>query len=205
MCAISINSYNWDWSVKDLSRLLYRICGSGSISPGQLCSHTPSALNAEAKRSGATCHMDMSQCCYLAKGAKRPSHTTNMISICACIFGLVQLKFIFGLVNSRPKPGMFLWRQQRRHAESLVVKQNCNLFQSNISHLRLTRERTLSCSHLFVNKTPAKHRDISRDTLIAKKVWRRRGSNPRPTGWETKNFKHQPGFEPRTYNLTEPP
>ena len=45
----------------------------------QICSHTPSALNAEAKRSGATCHMAMPQCCYLAKGAKRPSHTTNTI------------------------------------------------------------------------------------------------------------------------------
>ena len=39
----------------------------------------PSALNAGAKRSGATCHMAMPQCCYLAKGAKRPSHTTNTI------------------------------------------------------------------------------------------------------------------------------
>ena len=58
----------------------------------------------------------MPQCCYLAKGAKRPSHTTNMISIFGLvqpkfifglvkpkfIFGLVQPKFIFGLVNSRP-------------------------------------------------------------------------------------------------------
>ena len=51
-------------------------------------------------------------------------------------------------------------------------------------------------------KTPAMHRDIFRDTLIAKKVWRRRGSNPQPTGWETrKNFKHQPGFETTTYWL----
>ena len=50
-----------------------------SISPSQICSHTPSALNAGAKRSGATCHMAMPQCCYLAKGAKRPSHTTNTI------------------------------------------------------------------------------------------------------------------------------
>ena len=42
------------------------------------------------------------------------------------------------------------------------------------------------------------HRDIFRDTLIAKKVWPRRGSNPLPTGWETrKNFKHQPGLNPR--------
>ena len=46
----------------------------------QQCSHTPSALNARAKRSGATCHMAMCQCCYLAKGAKRPSHTTNMLT-----------------------------------------------------------------------------------------------------------------------------
>ena len=47
---------------------------------GQLCSHSPSAVNAGAKRSGATCHMAMPQCCYLAKGAKRPSHTTNMLT-----------------------------------------------------------------------------------------------------------------------------
>ena len=39
-----------------------------------------SALNAGAKRSGATCHMAMPQYCYLAKGAKRPSHTTNMLT-----------------------------------------------------------------------------------------------------------------------------
>ena len=31
------------------------------------------------ERSGATCHMAMPQCCYLAKGAKRPSHTTKTI------------------------------------------------------------------------------------------------------------------------------
>ena len=31
------------------------------------------------ERSEATCHMAMPQCCYLAKGAKRPSHTTNTI------------------------------------------------------------------------------------------------------------------------------
>ena len=46
----------------------------------QICSHTSSALNAGAKRSGATCRMAMPQCCYLAKGAKRPSHTTNMLT-----------------------------------------------------------------------------------------------------------------------------
>ena len=47
---------------------------------GQICSHTPSALNAGAKRSGATCLIAMPQCCYLAKGAKRPIHTTNMLT-----------------------------------------------------------------------------------------------------------------------------
>ena len=41
-----------------------------------------------------------------------------------------------------------------------------------------------------MNNTPAKHRDIFRDTLIAK-VWRRRGSNPRPTGWETKTKRER--------------
>ena len=51
--------------------------GSKFLQRSQICSHTPSALNAGAKRSGATCHMAMPQCCYLAKGAKRPSHTTN--------------------------------------------------------------------------------------------------------------------------------
>ena len=53
--------------------------GSKFLLCSQICSHTPSALNAGAKRSGATCHMAMPQCCYLAKGAKRPSHTTNTI------------------------------------------------------------------------------------------------------------------------------
>ena len=51
--------------------------GSKFLKRSQIYSHTPSALNAGAKRSGATCHMAMPQCCYLAKGAKRPSHTTN--------------------------------------------------------------------------------------------------------------------------------
>ena len=38
--------------------------------------------------------------------------------------------------------------------------------------------------------------------LLQKKVWRKRGSNPRPTGFETqKKIKHQPGFEPTTYWL----
>ena len=53
--------------------------GSKYFKRSQICSHTPSALNAGAKRSGATCHMAMPQCCYLAKGAKRPSHTTKTI------------------------------------------------------------------------------------------------------------------------------
>ena len=47
---------------------------------GQICSHTPSALNAGAKRSGAKCHMAMPHRCYLAKRAKRPSHTTNILT-----------------------------------------------------------------------------------------------------------------------------
>ena len=68
-----------------------------SISPSPLCSHTPSALNEGAKRSGATCHMTMPQCCSLAKGAKRPSHTTNMLSILRlretfCFFGQVEIQ-----------------------------------------------------------------------------------------------------------------
>ena len=38
------------------------------------------------------------------------------------------------------------------------------------------------------NKTSAKQRDIFRDTLFAKNVWRKRGSNLRPTGWETEKI-----------------
>ena len=34
-------------------------------------------LNAGAKRSEATCHMAMPQCCYLAK---RQNHTANMLT-----------------------------------------------------------------------------------------------------------------------------
>ena len=51
--------------------------------------------------------------------------------------------------------------------------------------------QALKICRLNKNKTPAKHRDIFRDTLIEKKVWRRRGSNPRPSGWETqKKIEH---------------
>ena len=53
--------------------------GSKFLKRSQICSHTPSALNAGAKRSRATCHMAMPQCCYFAKGAKRRSRTTNTI------------------------------------------------------------------------------------------------------------------------------
>ena len=38
-------------------------------------------LGLDVLRSGATCHMAMSQCCFLAKGAKRPSHPKNTIKI----------------------------------------------------------------------------------------------------------------------------
>ena len=38
------------------------------------------------ERSEATCHMAMPQCCYLAKGAKRPSHTTNTIQFDRILF-----------------------------------------------------------------------------------------------------------------------
>ena len=48
--------------------------------PHDICSHTSSALDAGAKRTGATCHMAMPKCCYLVKGATRPSHTTNMLT-----------------------------------------------------------------------------------------------------------------------------
>ena len=73
------NSLQSDWltGTKSVQRFLKM---NFSISSSLSFSHTPSALNAGAKRSGATCHMAMPQCCYLAKGAKRPSHATNMIS-----------------------------------------------------------------------------------------------------------------------------
>ena len=74
------NSLQSDWLTRaDRNEVRSKILKMKfSISPSQLCSHTPSALNAGGKRSGATCHMAMPQCCYLAKRTKRPSHTTNM-------------------------------------------------------------------------------------------------------------------------------
>ena len=46
--------------------------------------------------------MTLPQCCYLAKGAKRPSHTTNMQSIFrlseTCFFGHVKPFVFFGQV-----------------------------------------------------------------------------------------------------------
>ena len=65
---------------------------------------------------------------------------------------------------------------------------NLFLFFFESSFLQL-KEKRITSKVLFENKTPAKHRDIFRDTLIAKKLWRRRGSNPRPTGWKTKKIQ----------------
>ena len=53
-------------------------------------------------RRGATCHMAMTQCCYLAKGAKRPSHTTNTIKFDRSIRSL-QLDQKVRPLSFRPK------------------------------------------------------------------------------------------------------
>ena len=110
------NSLQSDWLTRaDRNEVRSKILKMNfSISPSQLCSHTPSALNAGAKRSDVP-YGHASMYCYLAKGAKRPSHTTNMKHFFGLvqpkfifglvspkfIFGLVQPKFIFGMVNSR--------------------------------------------------------------------------------------------------------
>ena len=60
--------------------------GSKFLKRSQKCSHTPSVLKAGAKRSEATCHMAMPQGCYLAKGAKRPSHTSNTMKLDRILF-----------------------------------------------------------------------------------------------------------------------
>ena len=96
----------------------------------------------------------------------------------------------------------------------LIKQQILNTFILEHSHAIF---RYITNRFLFFSKVPfhnSKRRELQatfcssdnifRDTLIVKNLWRRRGSNPRPTGWETKKSKHQPGFEPRTYNLTEP-
>ena len=42
---------------------------------------------------------------------------------------------------------------------------------------------------------------FSATRLLQKKVWRRRGSNPRPTGWEGKHEKFQATARVRTHDL----
>ena len=84
------------------------------------------------------------------------------------------------------------------HCASSIVRFNnrfrVNRVQNWKDDRQSSRLQAICCEEW--NKTPAKHRDIFRETLFAKKVWRRKGSNPRPTDWETrKNLKHQPGFE----------
>ena len=69
------------------------------LSLGLLCSHTPSALNSEAKRSGGTCQMANTRCCYLAKGAKRLSLSTKILSIsenCRLLNISLEIQFNFG-------------------------------------------------------------------------------------------------------------
>ena len=76
-----------------------------SISPIQLCSHTPSALNArEAKRSDVPIgHASM---LLLDEGSEATEPYNKYEAFFGfvqpnIIFGLVQLKFIFGLVQPK--------------------------------------------------------------------------------------------------------
>ena len=79
-----------------------------------ICSHTSSALNSGAKRSGVTCHMAMPQCCYLAKGAndraiqqlnssKKPS--SIHIGPFVCFLALLSAFWPFCLLF-----GLFVWK-----------------------------------------------------------------------------------------------
>ena len=66
-----------------------------SISPSQLCSHTPSALNAGAKRS----EVPYGHASMLLPG--EGSEATEPYNKYEPFFGLVQPKFIFGLVQPK--------------------------------------------------------------------------------------------------------
>ena len=82
--------------------------GSKFLLRSQICSHTPNALNAGAKRSAATCYLAMPQCCYLAKGAKRPSHTTNAIKFVRNPFDLCNSIKRFDLCPFDQKKSTYL-------------------------------------------------------------------------------------------------
>ena len=104
--ATKISAHFGDNTVTQMSRRLN----------GQICSYTPSALIAGAKRSGATCHMAMPQCCYLAKGAKRPSHTTNTIKFYRIPFdpcnSIKRFDLSFRPIYSHPCDGSGTFRHQ---------------------------------------------------------------------------------------------
>ena len=89
--------------------------GSKFLKRSQICSPTPSALNAGAKRSGATCHMGMPQCCYLAKEAKRPSHTTNTINFDRIPFDPCNLIKRFDLCPFDQKNSTYLQPPGKNH------------------------------------------------------------------------------------------
>ena len=114
-------------------------------------SHTPSALNAGAKRSGATCHMAMPQCCYLAKGAKRPSHTTNMQPF--------QLSlFTFGTQLSAF--GKFV-KETFRYTLTVV-------FLSHYRHCDKSRKNTMSA---FSSDSVIYPYAYSRSRVISTEIW----------------------------------
>ena len=76
-------------------------------------------LNAGAKRSGATCHMAMPQCCYFAKGAKRPSHTTSDCKY--LVYQELELVSYYGIVgleltNSKRRNWTWNWKDLRAYS-----------------------------------------------------------------------------------------
>ena len=116
--------------------------GSKFLKRSQICSHTPSALNAGAKRSGATCHMAMPQCCYLAKGAKRPSHTTNTIKFDRIPFDSCNSIKRFDLCPSDQKSSTYL-QPPGRMIEVYKILNECydrkateGLFELNVRETR---------------------------------------------------------------------
>ena len=94
-------------------------------------------------------HMAMHQCCYLAKGAKRPSHTTNTIKFVRIPFDPCNSIKRFDLCPFDQKNSTYLQPPQSEHSDSNLFRFSEN---SNLVHSKLKFELiTVPCFEKVLN------------------------------------------------------
>ena len=135
--------------------------------------------------SGATCHMAMPQCCYMAKGAKRPSHTTNTIKFDRIPFDPCNSIKRFDHCPFNQKNSTYLQRvggnrsKERDRKSELVLRSTYQIFWMGSKQLGSKfLKRSQICSHTpSALNAEAKRSDVPLWPCLNVATWRRERSD----------------------------